>query len=148
MSDRLTKGTKYLLDFMFYTGIIVTVAVPLIFKFYSKYNSRFTEFYWQMVLVYLLSGILGVLIIRELRKIFATVLRNDCFVQQNVTCLVKMGNYSLAIVLVTFSRLFFYFTPTVFIIILTFTVAGLFSKVLSGVFDKAVSYKLENDLTI
>ena len=27
-------------------------------------------------------------------------------------------------------------------------IAGLFSRVLAGIFDKAVTYKLENDLTI
>ena len=41
-----------------------------------------------------------------------------------------------------------YLTPAVMIIILVFLIAGLFSKVLSQVFDRAVAYKLENDLTI
>ena len=35
-----------------------------------------------------------------------------------------------------------------FILLIVFIIAGLFSKVLSSVFDKAVTYKLENDLTI
>ena len=34
------------------------------------------------------------------------------------------------------------------VVILVFVIAGLFSKVLARVFDKAVTYKLENDLTI
>ena len=34
------------------------------------------------------------------------------------------------------------------VIIIVFTVAGLFSIVLCQVFEKAVQYKLENDLTI
>ena len=36
----------------------------------------------------------------------------------------------------------------VLITILVFVIAGLFSLVLSRVFDAAVAYKLENDLTI
>ena len=36
----------------------------------------------------------------------------------------------------------------VMVIILVFVIAGLFSLVLSRVFDQAISYKLENDLTI
>ena len=39
-------------------------------------------------------------------------------------------------------------TPAVLVVILVFVIAGLFSRVLAGVFDRAVSYKLENDLTI
>ena len=41
-----------------------------------------------------------------------------------------------------------YLTPAVMIIILVFLIAGLFSKVLGRVFERAVEYKLENDLTI
>jgi len=148
MSDRLIRGTKYLLDFMFYSGILVTMTVPVSFKLYSEYNSRFVDFYVELVLIFIASGILAVLIIRELRKVFDTVLRDDCFVRANVKCLKRMGNYSFAIVVITMGRLFLYLTPTVFVFILTFTVAGLFCKVLSEVFDKAVAYKLENDLTI
>nr|WP_302629354.1 DUF2975 domain-containing protein [uncultured Eubacterium sp.] len=33
-------------------------------------------------------------------------------------------------------------------IMMVFIIAGLFSRVLAQVFDKAVTYKLENDLTI
>ena len=49
---------------------------------------------------------------------------------------------------ITACRLFIYITPSVLILILVFVIAGLFSKVLAQVFDKAVTYKLENDLTI
>ena len=34
------------------------------------------------------------------------------------------------------------------VVILVFVIAGLFSKVLACVFDEAVRYKQENDLTI
>ena len=59
-----------------------------------------------------------------------------------------MSNYSFFIAVITACRLFIYLTPAVFIVILVFVIAGLFSKVLAQVFDKAVTYKLENDLTI
>ena len=79
---------------------------------------------------------------------FRTVLKNDCFVKENVTSLRKMGTYSFFIAAITAIRLFLYITPGVLVVILVFLIAGLFSKVLSEVFDKAVTYKLENDLTI
>ena len=94
------------------------------------------------------SGILAELILYELRRMFRTVLANDCFVEANVKSLKRMGTYSFLIALVTAGRMFLYLTPAVMIIILVFVIAGLFSRVLSQVFDRAVAYKLENDLTI
>ena len=88
------------------------------------------------------------LIIGELRKMFCTVLEQNCFVKENVKSLKKMGRYSIAIAVVTAIRLFYTITPSTVIIIVIFFIAGLFSFVLSKVFEQAVDYKEENDLTI
>ena len=68
--------------------------------------------------------------------------------EENVVSLKRMGNYSFLISLVTLGRMTMYLTPAVLIVILVFLIAGLFSKVLSKVFERAIAYKLENDLTI
>lgn len=148
MKDKLTVFTKGLLDFMFYAGVITTVLVPFIIKFYGKYNSYFAANVWQLSLIFILSGIFAVLIIYELRRMFKSVLDDNCFIQANVVSLRRMGTYSFFIALITCCRLFLYLTPAVIVVILVFVIAGLFSKVLSRVFDKAVTYKEENDLTI
>ena len=146
--DKLTIGTKYILDIMFYGGCLTTVCVPLLFKFYGKYNSHFEEFYVELSILFILSGIFAVLLIGELRKMFRSVLADDCFIRENVDSLRKMGTYSFIIAFITTCRIGLYLTPAVLVVILVFVIAGLFSKVLAQVFDKAVSYKLENDLTI
>lgn len=148
MNQKLTLYTKYLMDFMFFGGIVVTATLPLTFWFYGNYNQYFREFYLELILIFFLCGIFAILIIGNLRKMFKTVLNDDCFVKENVKSLDRMGTYSFAIALVTIVRVFLYLTPAVIVIILTFMIAGLFSKVLAVVFDKAVTYKLENDLTI
>ncbi len=148
MKDKLTLTTKLLLDFMFYTGILVTATLPLSIRLYGRHNSYFARNYIPLIFLFFFSGILAVLIINELRKIFRTVINDDCFIRENVISLKRMGTYSLMIALITAGRLFLYITPAVLIVILVFVIAGLFSKVLSQVFDKAVTYKLENDLTI
>lgn len=148
MKDKLTVFTKGLLDFMFFAGIITTILVPLIIKFYGRYNSYFRENVWQLSVIFLLSGIFAVLIIYELRRMFKSVLDDNCFIHENVVSLRRMGTYSFIIALITCCRLFFYLTPAVIVVILVFVIAGLFSKVLSQVFDRAVTYKEENDLTI
>lgn len=148
MKDKLTLFTKYLLDFMFYMGIVVIITLPLSIKLYSHYNTYFAENYYSLCVIFFLSGIFAVLILRELRKMFRSVLNDDCFIRENVISLDHMSIYSFFIAVITACRLFLYLTPAVLVVILVFVIAGLFSKVLARVFDKAVTYKLENDLTI
>ena len=100
------------------------------------------------MLLFAVSGVFAVLVIYELRKMMRTVIADDCFQKENVKSLFRMGNYSFCIVVLAVLRLFLYLTSAMLVIILVFIIAGLFSKVLAQVFDKAVNYKLENDLTI
>ena len=148
MKDKLTLFTKYLLDFMFYMGFVVIITLPLSIKLYGHYNTYFAENYYSLCVIFFLSGIFAVLILRELRKMFRSVLNDDCFIRENVISLDHMSIYSFFIAVITACRLFLYLTPAVLVVILVFVIAGLFSKVLARVFDKAVTYKLENDLTI
>lgn len=148
MKDKLTLFTKYLLDFMNYSGIVVIVTLPFSFKLYGKYNTYFADNYYSLLVVFFLAGIFALLIIQELRKMFRTVLNDDCFIRENVKSLERMSIYSFFIAVIMACRLFIYIAPSVLILILVFVIAGLFSKVLAQVFDKAVTYKLENDLTI
>lgn len=77
MNDKLTSLTKILLDFMYYAGIIVTVFVPAIIRFYGNYNSYFGENILWLSIIFMLSGLLAILILRELRKMFKSVLADD-----------------------------------------------------------------------
>lgn len=148
MKDKWTIFTKFLLDAMFYGGIVVIATLPISIRFYGRFNSYFAENYYSLCLLLFLSGIFAVLILQQLRKMFCTVINDDCFIRENVESLNKMSIYSFFIAVITTCRLFLYLTPSVFIVILVFVIAGLFSRVLAKVFDKAVTYKLENDLTI
>jgi len=140
--------TKWLIEFMFFAGIVITLTLPASIKWLGNYVTYFAEHYAEMVLIYFVLGILAVLIIGELRKMLRTVKADDCFVYENVVSLQRMGTYSFVIALVALIRSIVYMTPAMLIIILVFVIAGLFSKVLSFVFDRAVQYKVENDLTI
>lgn len=146
--DTLIKFTKYFLDFMFYSGIVVTATLPLSIKFLGTYLERVQEHYGELVIIYFVLGIAAVVILRELRKIFKTVIDKDCFVRANVVSLDKMSKWSFFIVLMSVVRTIVFVTPAMLVVILVFTIAGLFSKVLSFVFEEAVGYKEENDFTI
>ena len=101
MKDKLTLFTKFLLDFMFYAGIVVIVTLPLSFKFYGRFNTYFAENYFSLCVIFFLSGIFAVLILQQLRRMFGTVLNDDCFVHENVTSLEKMSIYSFFIAVIT-----------------------------------------------
>ena len=68
--------------------------------------------------------------------------------QENVVSLQRMGTYSFMIALFSLVRMLLFISITMLVVILVFIIAGLFSKTLAIVFDKAVKYKEENDLTI
>ena len=146
--ETLIKLTKYFLDFMFYSGIVVTLTLPFTIKILGAFIERFREHYAEMVIIYFVLGIAAVVILRELRKIFKTVIEKNCFVRENVVSLDKMCKWSFFIVLMSIVRTIVYVTPAMLVVILVFVIAGLFSKVLSFVFEEAIGYKEENDFTI
>jgi hypothetical protein len=133
---------------MFYTGIVICITVPLIFKQAGKYFSIFEEFYLPFCIIFFIAGVFALVIVWELRTIFKTVVKEDPFVRENVRSLKRMGVSSFCIALMMLTRLLFVITPAALVLVAVFAIAGLFSLVLSQVFDQAVTYKQENDLTI
>ena len=158
MDNRLNKFVKAILDFSFFTGLIMEVAVPFGLKYavllVMKLWGETTEYaeilnhYPYAVVSIMIVGAAALLILFELRKMMKTVIDDDCFVEQNVISLYRMGTYAFVVAGLKLLRCFVYFTPAALVIAGVFAFAGLFSKVLARVFDRAVTYKQENDLTI
>ena len=147
--ERIKKLTKLILDIMFFTGIIVLLTLPIGLRFAGTHYSKDIEIhYLAMLIVFAVSGLNGILIVNELRKMMKTVLEANCFVEDNVKSLRRMARYSLVISIFFFIKVLLVPTPATLIIILVFFIAALFSVVLSCVFQEAVNYKDENDLTI
>ncbi len=144
----LVRFTKALLDFMFYSGIIICITVPISFRFVGRYYKIFDRFYFPFCVIFMIAGILALAILWELRSMFRTVMKGDPFVRENVRSLKRMGVSAFVISVAMAARLFFVITPAAMVLIAVFAIAGLFSLVLSQVFDQAVTYKQENDLTI
>ena len=158
MDNRLNKFVKAILDFCFYIGLIMEVAVPfglkyavlLVMKLWGDTTeyAEILQHYPYAVISIMLVGASCLLILYELRKMMKTVIDDDCFVEENVKSLYRMGTYGFVVVGLKLLRCFVYFTPAAVVVAGVFAFAGLFSKVLARVFDRAVTYKQENDLTI
>lgn len=146
---KIVTFTRYLLDLMFYSGIVVIASLPYTLKLAGKYYSEEIEnYYIMMLIIFFISGLCGLIIVYQLRKMIITVVRQDCFVERNIKSLRLMGKAAFLISFLFLIKVFAVPTPATFIIILTFFIAGLFSHVLSLVFAEAVRCKEENDLTI
>ena len=145
---KLEQCVKWLLDLMYYGGCVVCASIHVAFQYMGKWYTVFQTHFIAMCILFFVAGVFAVMIIGELRKMFQTVLEQNCFIQQNVISLKRMGYYSIATSIATTIRLFYTVTPSTVVIIIIFFIAGLFSFVLSKVFQQAVNYKQENDLTI
>ncbi len=95
---RLIRFTKLVLDVMFYTGFVIILTLPVSLKFLGKYYSVvISEYFMFMFAVFAASGIFGILIIRQLRRMMRTVIEESCFVYENVKSLNNMAVLSLCI---------------------------------------------------
>ena len=88
------------------------------------------------------------MLFRSIMAGVGTVLADDAFVMENAASLKRMGKCSFLIAVLSVLRLFVAFTPATAVIIIVFSIAGLFCFVLCLVFEQAIRYKQENDLTI
>lgn len=150
MKDKYLMLSKVLVSVMFYLGIPTTIAVPFVLKWYGENMNPYYSngYYIPQTAIFIVSGIFACLIVYELKNMLKTVEEENCFVKSNVISLDRMGWYSFIIAVVTFIRMSIYFTPGCFAVVIVFVVAGLFAKVLGKVFEQAITYKEDNDLTI
>ena len=90
MNMRLVRFTKGLLDILFYVGMAITVAIPVLFHYVGMYIEKFRTYYVVQCVLYMASGVLALLLVLELRRMFATVLADDAFVMENAVSLKRM----------------------------------------------------------
>lgn len=158
MDNKLNTFVKTILDMCFYFGLLAVISVPFTLNYSVQMTIRtlgenteyaaIADHYWYAVVSIMAVGVFTLLILFELRKMMKTVIDDNCFVEANVKSLYRMGTYAFVIAGIKIFRCFVYFTTAAVVIAGVFLFAGLFSKVLARVFDRAVKYKQENDLTI
>ena len=102
--ETVVRITKFLLEIMFYGGIIATLSLPWSVRWVAHFfeMEELMDKYNEIVISYFVLGVLAILILGELRKMFRTVIADDCFVQANVVSLQRMGTYSFIIAAICF----------------------------------------------
>jgi len=143
--------TKILIEIMFYGGILVCIILPL--PFIRPHLS-----FWigqphpndmiRHLVILISAGLCAIYILYQLKIIFKTLVKDNPFVHENVSCLRKCGVASLLIALIFFIRSTFWLTAGSVIILILCTLLGLFCLTLKDLFKQAIAYKEENDWTV
>ncbi len=141
------KITEVLVSTIFYIGIAVTISVPLWGSVFYKYVNLEHRYYSYMTFMLLVSGACAVYILYNLKAIFKT-LNSDPFVAKNIKGLLNMGKVCFVIFAIYVVKLIFLPTLATVIIIVVFGMAGLFCLTIKDLFQAAVQFKQDNDMTI
>lgn len=140
--------TKVCVDFLFYLGIVCCILVPFSKPWLTKYFGFIGDTSTPMLIILLLTGILSVYILYQLKIMFKTLLVGNPFINDNVVCFRKISLASAFISLIYLFKCFIYFTLSTVVIIAIFIIASLFSLTLKDLFKQAIYFKEENDLTV
>ena len=140
---------KRFLDLTFFGGIAIIVALPFLLKWYiDVFRGSISEKYWFLLPFLYLTGVLALVILNELRRIFSTFNRRNPFLIQNVKSLKNMALSAFAISALYIVKVVLFNSFLTIILAMVFIIAGFFGLILAEVFRQAVIVKEENDLTI
>lgn len=148
--NSLASLVKYILYMVFAGGIAIFISLPISLSWYLSMTYGTVSdkiFYFLLGLLYA-TGLLALLIVFEIIKIFKSLDGKEPFIMSNAISLNRMGTYSFFIAFFYIFKVFFFNSIATLIIIMIFVIAGFFSIILSEVFRQAVEAKQENDLTI
>ncbi len=147
----VARCTEALLYALFAAGCALWLALPFFLdQLMVVFVDAFivVESYRLFILVFLmLVGAAGLYILFELIRLFRT-LGGDPFVMRNVKALKRMGISAFVVTALFILKCAVFFTPMTLVCVLIILLLGLFAFVLANLFEKAVEYKLENELTI
>lgn len=147
--EALIRWTKCMVDIMFFGGIGVVISLPASLWLLGRHAiPTLAAHYKEALVIYYVLGIAALVIVWQLRRMMSTVQAHNCFVRENVSALKSMSNWSFFIVVMSVVRSVVYTTIAMLLVILVFLLAGFFARVLACVFDEAVDYKEENDMTV
>lgn len=135
----------------FATGVLI--ALPSIANWYIRLDVTFhinneKQVYYYILVVLYIAGACAIVVLNELRKIFKTCSLENPFISENVRSLRIISCMSLIITGLFFTKIFVINSFFTMIVVFIFLLATLFCYVLSVLFENAVIYKAENELTI
>ncbi len=149
--NSLSAYLKIFIVLIMAVAAVVIIGLPIFFKMYLEWLDIFTSNvigYNYLLTVLYITGIASFILLNELRKIFNTLENCNPFVIKNVKSLKRISILCFLIGIVYTTKIFVLNSFMTLIIVFIFIVCGFFALILSDVFNQAVKYKDDNDLTI
>ena len=142
---------RYFMYAVLAVGVVMLATLPWMLDEYMKvlFDAYYTsESYRTFVIVFLeAAGIVALWVAVELVLILHTI-RRDPFVGRNVRALRRIGALALVLAALFFAKCVRYVTFLTIICGIVFVVCALVIFTVGVLFQKAVRYKEENELTI
>lgn len=145
---KINRLTKIMVDIMFYCGIMCLAAVPFLAEWINNFYGYDEKLLMPFIVILFASGLCAVYILFNLKQMYKTLLGGNPFLKKNTVCLKRMAAACGIISLIYIVKCFFLFSFATVIIVIVFTIGSLFCLTLKNIFEEAIEYKQENDLTI
>ena len=140
--------TKILVDVMFFGGIACCAAAPFVVPLLMNRFGYGERVMLPFTIILTIAGLCSLYILWQLKRIFKTLLGGNPFIFANVSCLRKCSVASFLLALTFTADLILWFTFGGMIMVVVFSLLGLFCLTLKDVFKQAITYKEENDWTV
>ncbi len=147
--ERLSKLLTICLQVTFGIGLLVTLFLSILLRrYFGWYFWGNPVYYWACVVLLTPCGLCCLNILWQLIVLLKTIHVKDPFVPKNVTGLKRIAYSAFIISAMFFMLLCVQATMLTFAIGYIFLIAGFLFIVMAQLFQKAVAFKSENDLTI
>ena len=143
------RMTKVLVDIMFFGGSLSLIVTPFVMPHVLTYLGYLKKTHTAYSIIIISSGLCALCIVWQLKTMFKTLLGGNPFVEKNVNCLriCSVASFLIAIIYII-KVCILLLTPSSLIIVIIFSLLGLFCLTLKDVFKQAIAYKEENDWTV
>ncbi len=133
-------------------NILILIFLPRVITFYLEHDYNILDVFSVektiLLIVLYPCGLAALFVEYNLKKIFRTLVNKDPFVQENVKSLKIMGYSMIVVTAFLLAKVFFLNSIMTMLGCLGSALLTVFCFVLADVFQQAVYYKQDNELTI
>ncbi|MDD4546899.1 MAG: DUF2975 domain-containing protein [Oscillospiraceae bacterium] len=140
---------EYTLSLLMLVALVLTISLPWSIPAVTLHNPGESDFWFEKYFVVLaISGIMALLILWQARAILRIVNKGNPFVKEMVKRLRIIGIQSLVLAAFYFVSVFLVTKFFMILVFVTFSIVGMILFVFARIFEQAIAYKEENDMTI
>ncbi|MDD2362234.1 MAG: DUF2975 domain-containing protein [Oscillospiraceae bacterium] len=140
---------EYTLTLLMLVALVLTISLPWSIPAVTLHKPGESDFWFEKYFIVLvISGIMAILILWQARAILRIVNKGNPFVNETVKRLRIIGIQSLVLAAFYFVSVFFVTKFFMVLVFVTFSIVGMILFVFAQIFEQAIAYKEENDMTI